>query len=60
VSGTRDPFATPAELEEAAAAVPGPVTHAWIEGGGHGLRGKDRAVGVLVRDWVLGLSGPRG
>jgi uncharacterized protein len=60
VSGTRDPFATPAELEEAAAMVAGPVTHAWIEGGGHGLRGKDQAVAAIVRDWVLGLSGPRG
>jgi predicted alpha/beta-hydrolase family hydrolase len=60
LSGTRDPFATPAELEEATAAIPGPVTHAWIEGGGHGLRGKDQAVAAVVRDWVLGLSGPRG
>jgi predicted alpha/beta-hydrolase family hydrolase len=58
VSGTRDPFATPAELEEASAAIPGPVTHAWIDGGGHGLRGKDRAVAEVVRDWVLALSGP--
>jgi hypothetical protein len=60
VSGTRDSFATPAELEEAAAAIPGPVTHRWVDGGDHGLRGKDRVVAEAVRDWVLGLSGPGG
>lgn len=60
VSGTGDPFAAPAELEEAAAGVAGPVTHVWVAGGGHGLRGRDREVADVVRDWVLGLSGPRG
>jgi predicted alpha/beta-hydrolase family hydrolase len=59
VSGTRDAFATPAELEEASAAVPGPVTHVWIDGGGHGLRGGDATVAAAVRDWVLALAGPR-
>jgi predicted alpha/beta-hydrolase family hydrolase len=56
VSGTRDAFATPAELEQAAAAVAGPVTHVWINGGGHGLRGHDQAVAAAVREWVLGLG----
>jgi predicted alpha/beta-hydrolase family hydrolase len=53
VSGTRDAFATPAELEEAASLVAGPVTHVWIEGGGHGLRGRERVVADAVRDWIL-------
>ena len=57
VSGTRDSFATPAELEEATAAIPGDVTHVWIDGGGHGLRGKDEPVAGAVRDWVVGLRG---
>ena len=57
VSGTRDPFATPAELEAAASAIPGPVTHVWIEGGDHGLRGKDAAVAGAVTGWVTGLPG---
>lgn len=57
VSGTRDPFATPAELGAATAAIPGPVTHVWIEGATHGLRGKDREVATAVRDWVTGLPG---
>lgn len=57
VSGTRDAFGTPAELEAASAEIPGPVTHAWIEGGDHGLRGRDREVAQVVRDWVVGLPG---
>ncbi|HEX3621123.1 MAG TPA: alpha/beta family hydrolase [Acidimicrobiales bacterium] len=60
VSGTRDPFAAPAELEEAAVAVPGPVTHVWIDGGDHGLRGRDSAVAGAVTAWVLALAGPPG
>ncbi|MGH9263439.1 MAG: alpha/beta hydrolase family protein [Acidimicrobiales bacterium] len=53
VSGTRDAFATPAELEEAAAAIPGAVTHVRIEGGDHGLRGQDGPVAEAVTHWVL-------
>ena len=60
VSGTRDSFATPAELEAATAAIPGTVTHVWIDGGNHGLRGKDRPVAEGVRDWVRRLVGPQG
>ncbi len=57
VSGTRDAFATPAELETATAAIGGEVTHVWIAGGGHGLAGKDGPVAAAVRDWVTGLPG---
>jgi uncharacterized protein len=55
VSGTRDSFGTQAELEKATAAIPGPVTHVWIDGGDHGLRRKDAEVAGHVRDWFLGL-----
>jgi predicted alpha/beta-hydrolase family hydrolase len=55
VSGTRDAFATRDELEAATAAIPGPVTHVWLEGGDHGLRRRDEEVAAAVRDWVLGL-----
>lgn len=58
VSGTRDAFGTPDELTRAAAAVAGPVTHTWIDGGDHGLRGRDAAVAAAVTDWVVGLAGP--
>ncbi|MEA2687255.1 MAG: uncharacterized protein QOE93_2450 [Actinomycetota bacterium] len=58
VSGTRDSFGTRAELEAATSAIPGGrVTHVWIEGGDHGLRGRDRDVAAVVRDWVVGLPG---
>ncbi|MGH9151243.1 MAG: alpha/beta hydrolase family protein [Acidimicrobiales bacterium] len=52
VSGTRDPFAAPAELEEHAAAIPGPVTHVWLDGDGHGLKGRDAEVAAAVAAWV--------
>jgi predicted alpha/beta-hydrolase family hydrolase len=56
VSGTRDAFGTVEELEQATKAIPGPVTHRWIESGDHGLRRRDDDVAVIVRDWVLALS----
>ncbi len=55
VSGTRDAFGSPDELEAATAAIPGPVTHVWCEGGDHGLRGKDATVAAAVADWVTAL-----
>ena len=55
VSGTKDTFGRPEELEAATAAIPGEVTHVWIEGGDHGLRRKDAAVVEAVTAWL----GPR-
>jgi predicted alpha/beta-hydrolase family hydrolase len=55
VSGTRDAFGTRAELEAATAAVPGPVTHVWLDGGDHGLRRRDAEVADAVAMWVRGL-----
>jgi predicted alpha/beta-hydrolase family hydrolase len=52
VSGTRDAFGTPAELEAATRAIPGPVTHEWVDGGSHGLRGADGRVADVVRRWI--------
>lgn len=52
VSGTRDAFGTPAELEAAAQAIPGPVTHEWIDGKDHGLRGAEDEVAALVMAWL--------
>jgi len=57
VSGTRDAFGSPGELTAATAAIPGPVTHHWIEGKDHGLRGCEAGVARIVGDWVLS---PRG
>jgi predicted alpha/beta-hydrolase family hydrolase len=55
VSGTRDSFGTPAELEVATATIPGAVTHVWVDGGDHGLRRRDAEVSEAVRDWLLAL-----
>ena len=52
LSGTRDAFASPDELEHHTAAIPGPVTHVWLEGGDHGLRRRDAAVAEAVAGWV--------
>ncbi|MDP8992123.1 MAG: dienelactone hydrolase [Actinomycetota bacterium] len=52
VSGTRDAFATPDELEAASSGVGGPVTHVWVEGAGHDLRGADAAVAESVAAWL--------
>ncbi|MDQ3573799.1 MAG: dienelactone hydrolase [Actinomycetota bacterium] len=54
VSGTRDPFAAPGELEAASARIAGPVTHVWIEGAGHGIKGADAAVAASVAAWLTG------
>ena len=52
VSGTKDTFGTRPELEAATTAIPGDVTHVWVEGGDHGLRRKDTIVADAVRDWI--------
>jgi len=57
VSGRGDAFASPAELAGAAEAIAGPTTTVWLDGGGHGLRGRDREVAGLVTRWVHGLRG---
>ena len=60
VSGTRDAFAAPEELEAATGAITGPVTHVWVDGGDHGLRRRDAEVAAAVREWMLALPGLRG
>lgn len=55
VSGTRDPFGTPDELESHTAAISGPVTHVWVEGGRHELKGHDADVAATIRDWLAAL-----
>ncbi len=52
VSGSRDAFGRVDELESAVEAIPGPVTVEWIDGGDHGLRGRDAAVAAIVAGWL--------
>lgn len=55
VSGTRDPFGTPDELEAHTATIAGRVTHVWVDGGRHELKGADEHVAATVRDWLKSL-----
>ena len=52
ISGTRDPFGSPAELSEWTATIPAPVEHVWIEGGRHDLAGADGTIAAAVVDFV--------
>jgi len=52
VSGTRDAFGAPGEIAAATAAISGPVTHEWIEGKDHSLRGADSRVAEIVVAWM--------
>jgi len=56
ISGTRDAFGSPAELEAATALIPAPVTHVWLEGKDHGLRGCDATVADEVGRWLVPLA----
>lgn len=51
VSGTKDPFGTPDELQEHAADIAGPVEFVWIEGQAHSPR-DDAPVVEAVADWI--------
>lgn len=55
ISGDRDTFGTPDELTEATRAIPGDVTHVWIPGGRHELKGKDDVVAAAVANWLASL-----
>jgi predicted alpha/beta-hydrolase family hydrolase len=56
LSGTKDAFGTRAELEAATAGIHAPVTHLWLEGCDHGLRGQDATVAESVAGWLAGIS----
>jgi predicted alpha/beta-hydrolase family hydrolase len=55
ISGTRDAFGTPVELEAHTDAIPGPVTHVWVEGKGHDLKGADAEIARSVEAWLRAL-----
>ncbi len=58
VSGTRDPFGAPVELEEHLAVIPGPVTWCWVDGAAHDWRGRDTQVAGAVAAWLRGEQVP--
>ncbi len=54
VSGRRDAFGTPFELEREVAAIPGAVTLVFVDGD-HSLRKRDEEVAEIVAPWLAGL-----
>ena len=56
IHGTKDPFGTPDELTAATATIPGPVTHLWIEGGRHDLKGADARLAATIVEWFTTLG----
>ncbi|MDA8303113.1 MAG: dienelactone hydrolase [Actinomycetota bacterium] len=59
VSGTRDAFATPGELEGCVSSVPGPVTLHLVEGADHSLRRREEEVAEVVTGWLVAQAGGR-
>jgi predicted alpha/beta-hydrolase family hydrolase len=56
IHGSRDPFGSPAELQQWTATIPGKVTHQWLDGRGHDLKGADAAVAEMVATWISALG----
>ena len=54
VSGRRDAFGAPDELEQETAAIPGPVTLVFVDGD-HSLRKSEAEVAEVVASWLAGL-----
>jgi predicted alpha/beta-hydrolase family hydrolase len=55
VSGTKDEFGSPSELESAFALLPSPPTVVWMDGARHDLTRRDPDVARAIGDWLSGL-----
>lgn len=55
VSGRRDPFGTPEELEAASEMIAGPVRHHWVDGGHDPKAALDEEIAEVVATWVRSL-----
>jgi uncharacterized protein len=55
ISGTKDPFGSPAEFEEHLPRIPGDVTVHWIEGKGHDLRNAEQEIVDTTVAWLATL-----
>jgi hypothetical protein len=55
ISGEKDPFGTPAELESATAAIPGLVSHVWLPGGHSPKDALDAQICAEVTAWISAL-----
>ena len=57
VSGRKDAFGSPAELERAVSDIPGSVTLVFLDGD-HSLRNRDTEVAEIVTTWLRGWPEP--
>src|SRR5437868_15346044 len=55
VSGIKDQFGTPDELEHHTAAIPGPVTHVWLDGAGHRPERREPEIAAVLAGWIRAL-----
>ena len=56
ISGTKDPFGSPDELERWTATIPAPVEHHWIEGGRHDLKGADDEIAERIAAFLESVT----
>ncbi len=56
ISGTRDAFGSPSEFEQWTPTIGGSVTHHWLEGKGHDLKGCDAVIATTVAEWIAALK----
>ncbi len=56
ISGTRDTFGTPAELQSAMDLVAAPYSSHFVERKGHDLKGCDDDIARLVVEWTMALT----
>jgi predicted alpha/beta-hydrolase family hydrolase len=54
ISGEKDPFGSPSELDQQVGAIAGQVTQVWITGG-HDPRNQDDLIAKTVADWIATL-----
>jgi predicted alpha/beta-hydrolase family hydrolase len=52
VSGTRDAFGSPEELQNALRSISGPVQVDVVEGADHGMKGREKMVAEAVGQWL--------
>lgn len=57
ISGTRDEFGTPDQLEQWTGTIPSPVEHVWIDGARHDLKGRDAEIADLVAGFIARIAG---
>ncbi len=56
ISGTRDEFGTPDELEHWTATIPAPVEHIWLDRARHDLKGREAEVARHLAAFVARIT----